>query len=388
MPKSNYLLITPDYPPPFVGGSKVWLYGLLENCPDNFDVLTSSLREGCQEVAGPNQTMLRKPWITDSDNPTTKQLLINYLMMPLWLFWRTRRVKYKLVIVNHGVIGVGLVILMARFLNIRILGTALTEEITLSLYGKGLKNIIRRWFFFNCYKKATAFIAVCHFCKRLIVEHVNFPEELITVIPSGITPEKTTSSARKKEAGHTIISVGRLVERKGFHFLLDAVARLKPDIPNIKVHVVGNGPMLPRLQAQIERLNLEDCVELHGLTNDETLAALYSESDLFVLAHTMLENGDTEGCPTVFSEAGSMGLPLIGGINAGSDTAINEGENGFIVDTKDVSILAEKIRLLLLNPRLAQEMGKAAQKKVERDHNPSINGKRLGLFLTHISETK
>ena len=81
----------------------------------------------------------------------------------------------------------------------------------------------------------------------------------------------------------------------------------------------------------VEKNKMHSYVNLAGKVTDKELSDMYNNSDLFVLAHRMLSNGDTEGCPTVFSEAGAHGIPLIGGNDAGASTAIIDGINGLFV---------------------------------------------------------
>ena len=88
----------------------------------------------------------------------------------------------------------------------------------------------------------------------------------------------------------------------------------------------------------IDKFEAHNYVKLHGEITDEELSNLYSKSDLFILAHTMLKNGDTEGCPNVFSEAMANNLPVIGGTGAGADTAIIDNYNGYIVNSKILTL--------------------------------------------------
>ena len=132
--------------------------------------------------------------------------------------------------------------------------------------------------------------------------------------------------------------------------------------------------------------NAGDYIKLHGEISDEKLATLYGESDLFVLAHTMLDNGDTEGCPTVFSEAMANNLPVIGGSGAGADTAIIDNYNGYIVNSKNIDELSSSIKKILLDENLHKKMVLNGKLKLSKDHNPKINGKIFGSFIERISK--
>jgi len=98
----------------------------------------------------------------------------------------------------------------------------------------------------------------------------------------------------------------------------------------------------------------------------------------------MLPNGDTEGCPTVYSEAAGNGLPVIGGTGWGAATAIVPGKTGDIVDSRDIPQLTDRIRALLTNPALAEAMGRAGMEKVRRDHDPVKCGARFHESIVRI----
>ena len=379
-PANPYLLVSPDYPPPLVGGSLVWLHSLVENCPESFDILTAALKDGEREVTSSRHRVIRSGWIVDSIDPPRLRLALSYLYMVLWVAGRARRARYRAVLVNPGCIGNSLLILLGRLLGINVVGLGYGEEITVPFYNKGPKQFIKRTLMQFAYKRASSFIVVCHFCKKLIVD-MGCDPDTIEVIPPCVDPNKRRTGPEHKVPGFRVLSVGRLIERKGFHFLIDAVSNVKEDVPETELHIIGDGPYRPVLERQIRANKLQSFVYLHGGISDEALAEAYRESDVFVLAHVTLPNGDTEGCPTVFSEAGSVGLPVIGGTGAGADTAIVEGKTGFIVDARDIDTLASKIRLLLLDPELSREMGREGIKKVQRDHTPRVNGMRLGEFI-------
>ena len=123
------------------------------------------------------------------------------------------------------------------------------------------------------------------------------------MIPSSINESKLLTEVTKKVSNNKILSVGRLVERKGFHMLVEAVHKIKDSIPDIQVDIVGDGPYKKQIEGKIKLLSMEKYVSIHSGLDDDELSKLYANANLFVLAHMMLENGDTEGCPTVFSEA-------------------------------------------------------------------------------------
>src|SRR3989338_6216783 len=162
------------------------------------------------------------------------------------------------------------------------------------------------------YRQANGFIASCHYIRDMAIEQ-GIDRSLIDVIPVCFNPRNLNQSKMKRKKGYLIISVGTIVERKGFHLLIDAVHMLKDELPEIKINIVGDGPFMPVIKDRIQKYKMEDCVTLHGNLFESKLSELFDNSDLFVLANSMLEDGNTEGGSLVVCDASSHGLPVIGG---------------------------------------------------------------------------
>jgi glycosyltransferase involved in cell wall biosynthesis len=379
------LVVSPAYPPPFVGGSKVWTFNMVENSGyTNYEILTSKLKDDCEEVINPNYKIHRSKYLWDSNtsNPSRRELFVSYSYIIKYIINRSRKTKYKAVIGGAFDFANGILIILCKFLKIPIICLGNAEEFTLTLKGKGFKNWIKRSWLKFTHKRADGFIVVCDFCKD-ILSSIGVDAQKIHVVPSSINPNKISKELIDRSAGYNIISVGRIIERKGFHKLILATKKLINDFPDIHTHIVGDGPYFHELRRIINENNLEKHVTLHGRVSDEALADLYKKSQLFVLAHMMLENGDTEGCPTVFSEASGQGLPVIGGTDAGASTVILEGKTGYIVNSRDIDKLSERMKDILSNPELAKSMGQKGIKKIMNDHTPQVTGKR---FINSINK--
>ena len=103
--KKRCLLISPDFPPPLVGGSLVYLLTLVENCPFEFDVLTGLRNKEFDEVLKKPNKVYRSKLITDSHNPSRLHLFSTYLFMPLWLITKNIKKNYYADLVNPGALG-------------------------------------------------------------------------------------------------------------------------------------------------------------------------------------------------------------------------------------------------------------------------------------------
>lgn len=380
MQKNKYLLVSPDYPPPLVGGSLVYVHGLVENCPEPMDILTTTLNNGHQEITNPRHRVIRSRFLVQSNDPPRLRLLLMYVYMLGWVFVKNLGARYDAVIVNPGVIGNSLLILLLKLMRVPVIGVGYAEELTTSLKGRGFKSLVKRKLLSFAYQWANGFLVVSHFAKN-ILQSLKVDPESVIVIPPSLHSSKQTHNRTKSSSGHHILSVGRLIRRKGFNYLIGAVARLKRDFPEIRLTIVGGGDEKKNLLRQIAAEGLQNNVEILSGLSDEKLNRYYTECDLFVLANLMLENGDCEGSPTVFIEANAYGMPVIGGIEGGTATVIEDGRNGFLVNPRDIETLAQKIMVLLQDKELRKKMGAAGLEKITQENDPKKAGLEFSQFI-------
>lgn len=155
----------------------------------------------------------------------------------------------------------------------------------------------------------------------------------IYVVPNGISrPEIDT---RDPAPEPSIVSVGRLVVQKGLHHAIDAVAEARQTLPGLKFHIVGDGPELPLLRQQVERLGLQDAVVLHGRVTDADRDLLLSQSWIFLSA------SQREGWGVAVLEAAAHGVPAIAYDVPGLRDAVRHRATGWLVSAEDS--LAETI---------------------------------------------
>jgi phosphatidylinositol alpha-1,6-mannosyltransferase len=302
----------------------------------------------------------------------------------LWSLRHLRRARYQALVAGGETFCNGLLFVLGRLFGVPVIGLGNAEEFTVVLMGKGAKNAFKRWWIRATHKRAAGHVVVCHFCRDILVS-VGVAPDRIDVNPSSINQNKLHPADPDRTRAHRVLSVGRMIERKGFHLLVDAVAKLRRELPDVELTIVGDGPYRPLVEEKIREFAAAGFVTLKGRASDEELSQLYRTADVFVLAHMMLPSGDTEGCPTVFSEASGSGLPVIGGTGGGAATAIVEGETGYIVDSRNVDSLVDRLRTILTNPSFARQMGEAGIAKVRRDHDPQKSGMAFHRSITRFS---
>ncbi|WP_185985074.1 glycosyltransferase [Aureimonas mangrovi] len=160
-----------------------------------------------------------------------------------------------------------------------------------------------------------------------------------------------------------IVSVGRMVAKKGFADILEALSRLPADQHWRFVHV-GSGELKDELKAQAERLGLADRIEWRGSQPQDEVVAALSEADLFVLACREGDKGDRDGLPNVLMEAASQELALVSTNYAGVPEFIRDGQNGRLVPPADASALAQALEALIADPAARERLGEAAFRRL------------------------
>lgn len=178
-----------------------------------------------------------------------------------------------------------------------------------------------------------------------------------------------------------ILTVARLVEKKGLPYLLEACRILKDQGYDFTCRIVGEGPLRPQLEEQIRELQLTGHVELWGAETHERVIEMYRRATLFALPCTVSDNGDRDGIPNVLVEASAMGVPVVSTPVSGIPELIADGENGLLVPDRDAAALAQAIACLLVDPSLRFRLAVSAFDRVHSEFDMAINVERLHTLL-------
>ena len=191
----------------------------------------------------------------------------------------------------------------------------------------------------------------------------------IEILPDGIDTEtfnpRVDGNEIRKKYGMFIFSSGRMVERKGFIYLIRAMPYILEKFPKIKLIIGGDGPEREKLENEVKKLNIKNSVILPGFIPDNDFPKYMKACDVFVLPSIIDRRGDTEGSATILLEAMACGTPGVGTKVGGVPYAIKNGKGGFLVEQKKPKQLAEKIIILLKDEKLRKEMGKVGRRYVE-----------------------
>lgn len=203
---------------------------------------------------------------------------------------------------------------------------------------------------------------------RLVVNSEGFREKAMryyphldfTVIPNGVdlTMFEAHPGDRPVNNPPRLLFVSRLVERKGLHFLLRALASLKQQGLTFVLDVVGDGPQRGQLETLVSQLGLTNQVQFYGAMQRMELPPIYRSADVFVLPSL------SEGMPNVVLEAMSCGLPIIGTRVPGTEELVLEGVNGWLATPGSVAEL-ERCVLAALRCSNLPKIGRASRRRAE-----------------------
>ncbi len=213
--------------------------------------------------------------------------------------------------------------------------------------------------------------------------------ELARVIPRSklikIAPGIDVAHFRSHEVQRsrpTIISVGRLVHRKGQDRLLEALPLIKREIPDVELIFVGEGPHKKELDRLVSKHGLESSVRFIGRVEYKELPKYFSLGDVFAMpSRSRLFGLEVEGLGIVYLEASACGLPVIGGDSGGAPDAVLEGQTGYVVDGNDVEEIAARAIELLADANLREKLGARGRSWVEEEWHWDIWSKRFNALL-------
>lgn len=395
------ILIVSSTFPPVIGGSSVVYNQLCSNAPDKIVALgpTSNYETG-EKLPGTNEIDGNSPYIIHR---------LNYLRPPfsakrtngLLRFWSilvddlpamgrtlsyimvlTIRYRVKCVCVGELIAHSWLVIPVRYFLRRRVIVYAHGEEISQS--SGGVLGKFRGVFL----RRADAIIAVSHFCKDALVSKFKITPSKIFVVSNGVDLNTFCKGERdcsifgqRIHDRKVILSVSRLVERKGQEFLIRAMPEIMQQVPNAHCIIIGAGPMAPRLQALTTEIGLDDAVSFLGSVPLNTLVKCYRAADVFVLPCRTMPDGDTEGFGLVFLEANACGLPVVAGAAGGTVEAVIDGETGLVVDGTKPFEISRAVTRILRDPQFAGRLAKGGWNRAQALGWPRVTQQFLGVCL-------
>lgn len=350
----RHLLVTNDFPPK-IGGIQQYLWELWRRLdPSSFEVHTTphagadtfDAEQDFRIVRSREPVLLPYPWLAPRLDAAARRfgaaLHVIDPAVPLGVIGERLTLPY--VVVLHG------------------------AEVTVPGRLPLSRNVLAR-----VLDRASGVISAGEYARDEAERAVGRPLRNV-VIPPGVdierfAPHSAAQHAEIRETYHIapnapfVLSVSRLVPRKGMDTLIAVASRLQRTHPDLVVCIAGAGRDARRLQRRIDALGAP--VRLLGRISDADKAALYSAADVFsMLCRNRWGGLEQEGFGIVFGEAAAAGTPQIAGRSGGAGEAVDDGVTGLLADT-DASIddIADMFRALLDDPARRSTMGEAARRR-------------------------
>jgi len=223
---------------------------------------------------------------------------------------------------------------------------------------------------------AAAVVTVSDFNERYLRERYGDAAHTLVRIYNGIDLE-TFAPARPDDRPPLVVGVGRLVEKKGFHHLVDAVALLRDRGRPIRLELVGGGAEENALRARVASLDLEDRVTFHGpLTQAETRERMRAAAVLAAPCVVGVD-GNRDGLPTVILESLALGTPVVATPVTGIPEAVLDGRTGLLVPEGDTAALAEALDRLVGDTDLRCRLAEQGRRHVEERFDARKNSRLL-----------
>jgi glycosyltransferase involved in cell wall biosynthesis len=181
------------------------------------------------------------------------------------------------------------------------------------------------------------------------------------VVHCGVDMKRYPYAVPRQEAGLSVLCVGRLVPQKGLDILVEAVDGLARRGVDIRLMLVGSGPLEASLRLKVRHLDLEDRVRFEGAVGQDDIGRYYAEADLFCLPSF------AEGVPVVLMEAMATGRPVVATRVAGIPELVDDGVSGLLVAPGSVEQLVRALERLASSSELRERMGLAGRQKVEQE---------------------
>lgn len=231
------------------------------------------------------------------------------------------------------------------------------------------------------FSQGDLFTVNSHFTGECLIK-LGCPSEKIAKLPVGLrTSEYTIGTDICCDDTVRVLTVARLVEKKGIDYGIRAIASLHAQFPQVRYEIVGDGPLRSHLNRLIQELDAAGYITLIGTRTQVELRQLYTKSDIFLLPSVTASNGDMEGQGLVLQEAQASGLPVVSTQHNGIPEGVLVDKSGFLVPERDVEALALSISKLVTNPGLRWEMGLVGQRFVCKNFDIShLNAQLMSLY--------
>ena len=234
------------------------------------------------------------------------------------------------------------------------------------------------------FDKGERFFPVCDYLANSI-NAWGCPASKIRVLYGGVDlKEFTYRTPIITKTSQNILSIGRLVEKKGHHILMDAFSKIKRKFPNATLTIIGSGELEKYIKSLAKMLNLGDSFRLLKHLPKAKVHEHLFNADLFCAASLTASNGDVEGIPNTLKEAMATGVPVISTTHAGIEELVTNSRDGVLVKENNAAQLANALEFMLTHKNLWQPYAAAARQKIEQNFDLKQQLKKQAEYYDEI----
>ena len=238
------------------------------------------------------------------------------------------------------------------------------------------------------FEQGDFFLPISKLWKDRLIE-LGCNEQKIGVHRMGIDCTKFSFTPRhlSQNGRIRIVTVARLVEKKGVEYGIEAMTKLSQRYDNIEYNIIGDGELRSQIQQSIEDNGVGNIVKLLGWKQQHEIIEILKDSHILLAPSVTAKDGDREGIPVVLIEAMAMGLPVISTQHSGIPELVENDVSGFLVPERDAGALADKLIYLIENSELWAEMGQAGRKCIEENYDINkLNYQLLSLYKELLAQ--
>ena len=350
------MMITFNYPPQ-IGGIETLVHDIVGNYPGRVIVLAPR-QKGCEDF-----DRVQKYETVRVLCPSSSLFRIPFFFLQAFLICRKNQIHH---IQSANIFPAVVSMLISRLFKISYSIFAMGKEVY--VLNTALRSKMYRRLFQKVLCSADRILSISDFTSGEVLK-LGVKRERIFKIPSGIDTKALDKFDSQRfldfknrvtrelriENRQIILTIARLVERKGQDYVIRAMQKVALTNPQAVYIVVGGGPERQRLEHLVDELGLREYVKFAGRVPDEDIVCYYRFAQIFILASRLVEaTADVEGFGQVFLEANYCGLPVIGGRSGGIVDSVEHGKTGFLVDPEDAEDIARAIVVLLCPVQLAR----------------------------------
>jgi len=296
----------------------------------------------------------------------------------IYFYRRLRGMRFDLIHCHFGANG-----LVGAFLK----DAGITEKLIVTFHGSDINTYPRRYgvdVYKEMYHVVDAITCNTRFTADKVVANGARPET-IHIVPVGLdTRNFPVRSDTRDSSRFVLLTVGRMVEKKGHRYVMLAISSLLESIPNIEYRILGDGPLRTELEDLSRELGLSNHCTFLGARVGEEVVREYQTCDLFVLASVTASSGDMEGQGRVLQEAQSMGVPVISTVHNGIPDGVVDGVTGLLVPERDAHALADAIQSLHDDRTRMSEMGREGARFVREKYDIRIIRRTIDDLYGHV----